>query len=172
MKKMGFTHESSANESKEWYTPPRIFDAIGLPFDVDVASPGASVVPWIPAMRHITAKENGLCSPWHGRVWLNPPYGSDTPRWVARFAEHDRDDGGLMLVFARTDTAWFHDHADAFDAVLFIRGRISFIRGDGFVGGGCGAASMLLARGEECAGALRRCGLGLFISLSLNRVGS
>ena len=36
----GFTHESTYNESKEWYTPRRIFDALGLEFDLDPCSPG------------------------------------------------------------------------------------------------------------------------------------
>ncbi len=45
----GFTHESTYNESKEWYTPRYIFEDIGIEFDMDVASPGKDIVPWIPA---------------------------------------------------------------------------------------------------------------------------
>jgi len=166
MKEMGFTHESTFNESKEWYTPPAIFNALGLRFDMDVASPGAAAVPWIPATRHLTVVENGLITPWEGRIWLNPPYGSDTPVWMSRFAAYDN---GIMLVFARTDTAWFHEHAARCRALCFIRGRVSFIRADGKTGGGAGAGSLLIAQGQECADALRRCGLGLFIDLGACR---
>ena len=28
--KRGFTHESARNESVEWYTPPELFDALGV----------------------------------------------------------------------------------------------------------------------------------------------
>lgn len=40
LQRKGFTHESAYNESKEWYTPPEIFNALGIKFDVDPASPG------------------------------------------------------------------------------------------------------------------------------------
>jgi hypothetical protein len=33
-------HENSIGESDEWYTPPEIFDALGLTFDLDPCSPG------------------------------------------------------------------------------------------------------------------------------------
>ncbi len=79
MIKKGFTHESTYNESKEWYTPKYIFDALGLEFDLDPASPGVDIVPWIPARYHLTCLDNGLITPWKGKVWLNPPYGMDTP---------------------------------------------------------------------------------------------
>lgn len=156
----GFTHESSHNESKEWYTPPKIFEALDLTFDMDVASPGRQTVPWIPARRHITKQEDGLITPWVGAVWVNPPYGSDTQHWVKKFVEHQH---GCMLVFARTDTSWFHNYGVQVSALVFIKGRVQFIRSDGFVGGGCGAASMLLAFGSDCVKALKQSNLGFFV---------
>lgn len=157
MKQLGFTHESQHNESKEWYTPPYIFEALGLRFDTDPASPGKEFVPWIPVARHITRQENGLITPWTGRVWLNPPYGQDTPKWVRLFADYP---DGIMIVFARTDTRWFHDYATKCDAMLFIRSRVKFIRADGKRGQGAGAGSMLLANGRECVQAICASGLG------------
>ncbi len=165
MKRIGFTHESTHNESKEWYTPPEIFRALDMRFDLDPASPGATVVPWVPAERHLTVVENGLQTEWRGSVWLNPPYGMDTEIWSSRFARHRN---GIMLVFARTDTVWFHKYAVTADAMLFIRGRVKFVRADGFCGGGCGAASMMWAFGEQNVSALRRCGErkeGFFVDL-------
>ena len=159
----GFTHESAHNESKEWYTPPAIFERLGLQFDVDPASPGALVVPWIPAKVHHTVKEDGLHVPWCGKVWLNPPYGQDTPRWLAKLVGHGN---GIALVFARTDTEWFHQYAVRADVLCFMRGRIRFISGSGKVGTSCaGAGSLLLAYGEECAKALLSSGLGWMVDL-------
>lgn len=159
-KQLGFTHESALNRSKEWYTPPVIFEALGLDFDMDVASPGAEDVPWIPAKQHLTILDNGLIAAWRGRVWLNPPYGSETPHWIAKFCNYGNE--GIMLVFARTDTRWFHEYATKCDAFLFIRGRVKFIRGDGYVGSGCGAASLLIAKGYRCVEALQNSNLGYF----------
>ena len=35
-------------QSNEWYTPPEIFTALKVNFDLDVASP-INPIPWIPA---------------------------------------------------------------------------------------------------------------------------
>lgn len=158
----GFTHESVFIESKEWYTPPRIFDALGIEFDLDPASPGKHIVSWIPAERHLTIAEDGLNSKWEGRVWLNPPYGRlDTPTWLAKLVKH-RD--GIALVFSRTDTEWFHKYVPQADAICFVRGRISFIKATGVIGHNPGAGSMLLAFGEHCVEAVRTSQLGWFVN--------
>lgn len=67
-------HEQSIGATDEWYTPAWIFEALGCEFDMDVASPGASVVPWIPAKQHIT--ERSLETEWKGFLWMNPPFGA------------------------------------------------------------------------------------------------
>ncbi|KKN18102.1 hypothetical protein LCGC14_0959090 [marine sediment metagenome] len=170
----GFTHESTHNESKEWYTPRHIFKALGVEFDLDPCSPGQEFVSWIPAMFHHTVKEDGLMTKWFGKVFMNPPYGMDTPKWMKRLYEHGN---GIALVFARTDTKWFHDYVPKADAICFIKGRIGFVPHDKSLlyadgqwqtQGGCGAASMLVAYGSEMAGALLLSGLGLTLPVSKN----
>lgn len=157
----GFTHEATYNESVEWYTPPSIFEAIRLRFDLDVASPGLDVVPWVPADRCFTFEDSGLMQQWKGRVWCNPPYGTETADWVEKFCQHKN---GVMLVFARTDVAWFQKHAKRADVICFIRGRVKFVRADGYAGAGSGAGSMLIAFGDECAKAVRNSGLGVVVA--------
>jgi hypothetical protein len=113
----------------------------------------------VPALRRYSLPDDGLLLPWEGRVWLNPPYGSATGAWVRRLAAHG---DGIALVFARTDTAWFHDTAPSATVVCFVRGRLSFVPGDEQQDAGtAGAASMLLAFGRECGKAVTRSGLGL-----------
>jgi hypothetical protein len=138
--------------SHEWYTPPHIFEALELTFDLDPCAPPGGV-PWIPAARHYSFRDNGLQQPWNGRVWLNPPYGRETAVWVHRLVTL-RD--GIALVFARTDTNWAQSAMHTADAVCLIAGRLSFIDGHGSERRGHSAAapSMLLAYGEECAQAV------------------
>lgn len=163
----GFSHERAGGPT-EWYTPPRVFEALGIEFDLDPCSPGASVVPWIPARTHYTKAENGLRQAWDGRVWLNPPYGPGIDRWLSRFCEHRN---GIALIFARTDTQWFHTYAVGVDAVCFSRGRIPFVSpavpSSNWRGPGCG--SVFLAHGSFCVEALRCSGLGLVIDLRVQR---
>jgi len=156
--KTGFTHEPQNSEQKEWYTPPEIFELLKFPeFDLDPASPGVEKVPQIPAKKHYTIKDNGLLQNWEGRVWLNPPYGQDTAIWLDKLALHGN---GIALVFARTDTLWFHTIACKADAVCFLNGRVKFIDEEGKQGGSAGCGSMLLAWGDECADILVNSGAG------------
>jgi hypothetical protein len=159
---------------QEWYTPPGIFQALGLVFDLDPCAPPGGL-PWIPAKRSYSLLDDGLAQPWRGRVWLNPPYGSRTPLWLQRLAEHG---DGIALVFTRTDTGWFHRWvAPRADAVCFIRRQIKFVKGsaasagdlfddpvagavEGQAKASAGAASMLVAYGDDNAAALVRSGLG------------
>jgi DNA N-6-adenine-methyltransferase (Dam) len=145
--------------SVEWYTPPSVFHALGLRFDLDPCAPKGGV-PWVPAQRHYSVEDDGLAQPWLGRVWLNPPYGAATSAWVERLARHG---DGVALVFARTDTTWAQRAIANATAVCFVSGRISFIAGHGGEqrGHNAAAGSMLLAYGDTCADALRRSGLGL-----------
>jgi hypothetical protein len=152
-----------SNQTVEWYTPPSFFDALGITFDLDPCAPTGGL-PWIPARRFISLPDDGLAHPWIGRVWLNPPYGAAAARWVDRLAEHG---DGIALVFARTDTDWWHRNVPSASAVCFVRGRDSFIRGDGAstgAGHNAGAASALIAYGDVCANAVANSRLGMTFS--------
>lgn len=160
MTELGMGGRLNGAGSDEWYTPPHIFEALGLHFDLDPAAPKGGA-PHVPADRHFSIEDDGLSQPWSGRVWLNPPYGSATAQWVQRLARHG---DGLALVFARTDTAWAQTAIASASAVCFVTGRLSFIAGrdsDDQRGHNAAAASMVLAYGETCADALRRSKLGL-----------
>jgi len=163
----GFTHESTHNETKEWYTPRFIFNALKTRFDLDPCSPGQDIVPWIPADIHLTIRQDGLTHKWWGNCFVNPPYGSETPRWMARLAKHGN---GIALVFARPDTGWFHDYIPLADAICFIKGRVAFVPakdalfyadGQKEPKGDCGAGSMLVAYGKHNAESLYDSQLGL-----------
>lgn len=163
----GFTHESTKNESVEWYTPPEIFESLDTVFDMDPCSPGEGLS-FVPAKKHLTIINDGLTSPWEGRVFMNPPYGNETKRWMKRFTEHGN---GIALVFARTDVAWFQDNADHFDGILFINGRVRFYKGSKDSRGGTpGAGSMLVACGEDNARILQESGLGVFVRVENGEV--
>lgn len=161
MSNTGFAHESSRNESVEWYTPPEVFSGLGLIFDLDPCSPGAGKS-HVPALKHYTVEDDGLTSSWNGTVWMNPPYGTQTPKWMERLAEHG---DGIALVFARTDVKWFQEHATRADLICFISGRVRFYQGNTESRGGTpGAGSMLVAYGKKAADAVRRSGLGACVA--------
>lgn len=162
---IGFAHDRTTGK-EDWLTPPEIVRALG-PFDLDPCSP--LVRPWDTAAKHYTREDNGLMQPWEGRVWLNPPYGNDTVKWMRRLANHGN---GIALIFARTETKvffpWVWDHATG---LLWLYGRISFYTKEGRRGGTAGAPSVLIAYGQENATRLQTCGLtGHFTSNQTHHV--
>lgn len=150
-------HERPVGATVEWYTPPSLFDALGVDFDMDPASPGAAVVPWVPAARHVTRAEDGMSIEWADRIWLNPPYGPAGVPFIKRMALEGSD--GIMLLPARTETAAFQLAASVADAVCFLRDRLHFIRADGYQSRSS-FGSVLFAWGEEYVEALRDADLG------------
>lgn len=143
-----------------WLTPPGIINALeyhGQQFDLDpCAAPEPR--PWPTARNHYALPQDGLALPWHGRIWLNPPYGAQTWPWVERLAEHGY---GTALLFARTDVAGFQRHVFARAlGILFLAGRLNFHYPDGTraeMNGG--AASCLVAYGGRDFAALASSGL-------------
>ena len=158
----GFTHEPPAGGKPDWYTPKYIFDALGCEFDLDPCHPQKRL-DWIPVKNVISLPQDGLAADWKGRVWLNPPYGKETPYWLQRLAQHGN---GIALVFSRTDTEWFHDAIANAHALLFLDTRVRFIDSDTMERGGSpGCGSVLIAWGGPCAEILSTADLGTFVRL-------
>jgi hypothetical protein len=145
------THQSARMLKDEWLTPPDILQALG-PFDLDPCAPVTR--PWDMALEHYTADDLGLTKPWFGRVWCNPPYGSQTGIWLQKLADHGN---GIALIFARTETEMFFSQVwKRASALLFIEGRLYFHHVDGRrADANSGAPSVLIAYGNENAEILR-----------------
>lgn len=160
------SHQSARMKNDEWLTPPHVLQALGQ-FDLDPCAPVTR--PWGMANQHYTALDNGLQQPWHGRVWLNPPYGLEAAKWLARLAEHG---AGTALIFARTETEMFFEHVwHKASALLFLKGRLHFHYVDGTrAAANSGAPSVLIAYGDEDADRLKNCGIaGAYVPLAASQ---
>jgi len=118
-------HFSSA--TGEWTTPPEILARVVQCLGAIDLDPCADAAHTVPAAHHITANADGLQQPWHGRVYMNPPYGRAIGVWIDKLiAEFDAGHvtAAIALVPARTDTAWFR-HLDAWP-IAFWHGRLHF----------------------------------------------
>jgi hypothetical protein len=157
----GLVHETAVGDSVDWYTPIEFFERLGMKFDTD---PCAGRTPAallsnnvVPAGIYYTAAVDGLSKPWHGRAFVNPPYGPAMPRWMQKLRAHGN---GVALVFARTETRWAQDHLKTADLVVFMRDRLYFVREDGFKGR-AGVGSMLLVYGKENVDSVLKADLGV-----------
>ena len=127
--------------SAEWETPRSLFDPLDREFEflLDVAAtPENTRCPL-----YITAEEDALSIGWaefagsrHGfAAWMNPPYGRDIGRWLAKAAaEREHGVTTVCLLPARTDTRWWHQyvwdgsthHPRTGVEVRFLQGRVRF----------------------------------------------
>lgn len=111
----------------EWATPADFFQELDreFRFDLDPCATKDNAK----CADYFTKEQDGLAQDWGGRrVFCNPPYGRELPRWVRKCYEESRK-GALvvMLIPARTDTAYFHDYIyHKAKEVRFIRGRLHF----------------------------------------------
>lgn len=168
-------HEPCVGASDEWYTPPEIFAALGLKFDLDPCSPG--VHHWVPAHAHYTIDDDGLAQRWFGLVFVNAPFGGRHGQvpWLVKFLDHGN---GIAIVRAYTSSDWFHDHvAPRAETLCFPRGKTKFVRGTamesvsrkglitrheaGSIGTSPGHGVVLIGMGTVANEALRKSQLGL-----------
>jgi hypothetical protein len=163
-------HEQSAGATDEWYTPSYIFSALGCQFDLDVASPGQGLTPWIPAARFITC--HSLSVPWSGFIWMNAPFGGRGALvpWLAKFFAHAN---GIALVPDRTSAPWWQHFAPKAELILFVSPKIKFIAANGAPGPSPAQGTSLLAIGQRSCAALRRgAANGLGVLMVPQRIGA
>lgn len=110
-------------------------------------------------------RELGMAGELCDTVWCNPPYGRDIGKWMERCVHESFEPAFyrgsnttfktvIGLVFARTDTRWFHDWVVPWASmVYFIKGRLKFEHSDGRTGP-APAPSMLVvwsgSKSETC----------------------
>lgn len=154
-------HEASIGETSEWFTPLSIFSALGLTFDLDPAHPGKDNLHCcVPARKIYTKVDDGLHQPWHGLVWLNPPFGSRRGQvpWLKKFFAHGN---GIALCAARTSADWFHELVvPNAELLCFPNGKTKFVRPNGSIGKEPGTGIVLIGAGSVACAALQRSGLG------------
>jgi hypothetical protein len=90
---------------------------MGVEFDMDVASPAAEIVPWIPAERHFTLTQDGKKNAAErvrlaqSAVW--------TAQWYAGVENFVAHRNGVILLPGYTYTQWWQSFVAETDAVLF-----------------------------------------------------
>lgn len=147
-------HEQCVGATDEWYTPPHVFDALCCKFDMDVASPGRDVTPWIPA-DHFVTSGSLTNAHWKGFVWMNAPFGgrNGLVPWLGKFFRHGN---GIALTPDRTSAPWWQEFAPQADLIMFVAPKLKFIGQDGQPGASPAQGTSLMAIGRDGCHALHQ----------------
>jgi site-specific DNA-methyltransferase (adenine-specific) len=109
----------SSRASWEWPTPLDFYNRLNeeFSFNFDPCPLGGNI-----------DGRSTLFVSWQGkRVFCNPPYGPEIPKFLSRATEAEL---AVFLIPARTDTRWFHEIVlPLAKEIRFVKGRLRF--GDG-----------------------------------------
>ena len=119
-------HGLFSSKTGEWETPQALYDALDqeFKFTIDICATKENAK----HREYMTKEQDALSRAiWIGRVWMNPPYGREIGRWMAKAYQQSQWSAEVVvcLVPARTDTAWWHDYCMKGE-VRFLRGRLRF----------------------------------------------
>lgn len=110
----------------DWRTPRGLFDELNgeFGFTIDICASDENAL----LERYWTERDEALLRSWENeRVWMNPPYGRQLPRWMEKaWTEAPNADVIVGLIPSRTDTAWWHDYVMPASEIRFLRGRLEF----------------------------------------------
>ena len=115
-------------KTDQWATPQDFFDQLDneFHFTLDPCADESNHK----CERYFTKEQDGLKQDWSGEVvFCNPPYGRKVGKWVQKCFEEVYAGGckcAVLLLFANTDTKWFHDWVYHKAEVRFIKGRLKF----------------------------------------------
>ena len=113
-----------------WETPDHIFELGCDNFDfspeIDVCANAQNTK----CDLFLSESQNALDQEWQRDFWMNPPYGRQVKDWIRKaYLSHVKYNvSGLALLFAKTDTAAFHDYIFKKAEICFLRGRIHFFK--------------------------------------------
>ena len=110
--------------SDEIFTPKWIFDALGVQFDLDVASSDNPLVQ-VPTKKFYTINDDSLNQEWIGNVWMNPPFSKVTP-WIEKWIEHDN---GFCLVPLSSNGKWVNRLWESGASLTYLPPNLAFIGG-------------------------------------------
>lgn len=142
-------HLLTSSQNESWRTPAKYIEAARLvmgSIDLDPAS-SELANETIKATQFFTKEQNGLALPWHGNVWLNPPYGktnnqSNQGLFTNKLVSDYRDGSvqqAVLLVNFYTGYAWFAPLREL--PMCMPDHRVSFIDSVTNVAGGAAKAS-------------------------------
>jgi ParB family transcriptional regulator, chromosome partitioning protein len=122
-----------ARPDEEWYTPKVLLDAVKAvlgTIDLDPASCDVAQLN-VQARTYYTKAQDGLRSPWHGKIFLNPPYHVPVIDFFCTKLLRELDAGhtteAILLVKSITHIPWFQLVSRHAQVICFVERKRRFV---------------------------------------------
>jgi site-specific DNA-methyltransferase (adenine-specific) len=116
-----------SSKKMDYETPNDFFEKLNkiLNFEIDLAatSKNTKCKTWI-SEEYNSLSEKCIWD-YEGWCWLNPPYGREMHKWIAK--AYNSKAKICMLIPSRTDTSYQHTFVFNANAIIFIKGRLTFV---------------------------------------------
>jgi phage N-6-adenine-methyltransferase len=116
-----------SSEKHDWAPPREFFAELHREFRFTIDACAHDQNTLLP--RYWSEQDNALTQSWSGeRVFMNPPFGQEIPRFVHKAFIEAQSGAELVvcLLPARVDTKWWHAYVMQSTEVRFIKGRLTF----------------------------------------------
>lgn len=116
-----------SSKTNEWSTPQSLFDMLHeeFLFSLDPCATHENHK----CDKYFTLEDDGLSKSWVGHnVFMNPPYGGHTGKWLMKAVDSARDGATVVcLIVSSTDRSYWHEIIYPFsNEIRFMRGRVKF----------------------------------------------
>lgn len=144
-------HLIYANQEPAWATPPEVFGPLdkafgGFTLDVCATAENAKC----PAFISLDEDTLDPSIRWHGKCWMNPPYGDGIDLFLAKAAyEVERGPAKIVtLLPSNVESQWFRDYCERWPFLVW-PGRIKFIHPEGHRGNNPANGNIVVAFGYK-----------------------
>jgi phage N-6-adenine-methyltransferase len=121
------SHHKTGSDKMDWATPQPLFDRLDAEFGFTL---DACATCWTAKCQaYFTPEDDALSREWHGRVFMNPPYGRAIERWVRKAYEESqvRCEVVVGLIPVRSDARWWHGWVMKASEIRFTVGRVGYL---------------------------------------------
>ncbi len=113
-------------------TPPSLYARACMKYDIYPSLDVCATQENAKCKKFFTEKQDSLMYDWKETFFMNPPYSKVDKFMKKAYYQHLKHGiDGLILVFAKTDTKWWHSFVEDKAEIHFIKGRIKFFK-DGY----------------------------------------
>lgn len=125
-------HLANIKIHDDYGTPPSVYARACMKYDIYPSLDVCATQENAKCKKFFTEKQDSLMYEWKETFFMNPPYSKVEKFMKKAYYQHLKHGiDGLILVFAKTDTKWWHSFVEDKAEIHFIKGRIKFFK-DGY----------------------------------------